>query len=108
MFVGSTVKVWSLIWPRDSRCRGLLWFREFTGACGLWVEGCGLLYGPRTHDVGGLQGLWALVGFAVKVWSFKWPEDPCCRCLMYFREFVGACGCLGALVGSGMMVCFLM
>ena len=52
MFVGSTVKVWSLIWPRDSRCRGLLWFREFTGACGLWVEGCGLSYGPRTHVVG--------------------------------------------------------
>ena len=74
VFVGSIVKVWSLIWPRDSRCRGLLWFREFTGACGLWVEGCGLSYGPRTHVVSvgcGLQGLWALVGSAVEVWFFK-------------------------------------
>ena len=58
-FVGTTVNVWSLIWPRDSRCRGLLWFREFTDACGLWVEGCGLSYGPRTQ----VEGLTWFTGF---------------------------------------------
>ena len=33
--LGSAVKVWSLIWPKDLRCRCLVAFRRFEGACGL-------------------------------------------------------------------------
>ena len=72
--MGFAVRVWSFELPKDRGCWCLLEFCRFESACGPWVEGCGLSYGPRTHVVGvgcGLQGLWALVGSAVKVWSFK-------------------------------------
>ena len=39
MVMGSTVMGSSLVRPEDPRCRCLVWFREFVGACGLRSEG---------------------------------------------------------------------
>ena len=69
MLVGSAVRVRSLVWPKDPRCKCLVEFSSLS----------------------------MLVGSTVKVWSLVWPKDPQCRCLVWFREFVGACGCLWAL-----------
>ena len=37
--VGSAVRVRFFIWPKDPRCRCLVEFRRFEGACGLHGEG---------------------------------------------------------------------
>ena len=33
-----------------------------------------------------------VVGSTVMGSSLVWPEDPQCRCIVWFTEFVGACG----------------
>ena len=33
-----------------------------------------------------------LVGSRVRVWTLVWPKGPQCSCLVWFIEFVGACG----------------
>ena len=32
------------------------------------------------------------MGSTVMGSSLVWPEDPQCRCIVWFTEFVGACG----------------
>ena len=67
----------------------------FLALVGFAVWGFGLSFSRKTHDVNvwwGSGGLWALGGSTVKGLSLVWPEDPQCRRLVWFREFVGACG----------------
>ena len=59
---------------------------------------------PKTHNIiiwWGLGGLFALVGSTGMGLSLVSPEDPQCRCLMWFREFVGAYG----LCSEGAVTC---
>ena len=48
MLVGCVVRVWSLIWPKDSFCKYLVGFG------GLWVlvVSAARVCGPRTYSVG--------------------------------------------------------
>ena len=39
MLVGFEVRVWSLIWSKDSRGKCLVRFVGFVGACGVWNKG---------------------------------------------------------------------
>ena len=39
MIVGFEVRVWSLIWSKDSRGKCLVWFVGFVGACRVWNKG---------------------------------------------------------------------
>ena len=50
---------------------------------------CGPLNGPCYRCLLWIRGC---MGSVVKLWSFIWPEDPCCTSLVKIREFVGACG----------------
>ena len=34
MLVGSAVRVWSLVWPKDLQCKCLVLFRVVVGHCG--------------------------------------------------------------------------
>ena len=42
-----------------------------------------------------------LVGSTVMGLSFAWPKELQCRCLVWFREFVGAC----ELCSEGAVLC---
>ena len=62
---------------------------------GFAVWGFGPSCSPETHDIiiwWGLVGLLAPVGSTGMDLSLVWLEAPQCRCLVWFREFVGACG----------------
>ena len=39
VLVGFEVRVWSLIWSKDSRGKYLVRFVGFVGACGVWNKG---------------------------------------------------------------------
>ena len=39
MLVGCVVRVWSLIWPKDSFCKYLVGFGGVVGACGICSKG---------------------------------------------------------------------
>ena len=39
-----------------------------------------------------------LVGSRVRAWTLVWPKGPQCRCLVWFRGFVGVCGLHGESV----------
>ena len=50
--VGYVVRVWSLIWLKDSRCKCLVRFVGFVGASGVCIKGVVPCKGPKTYSVG--------------------------------------------------------